>query len=68
MKKKVKLSEIENEYRDLIMDYCNLHGMTLNKFCVEAKLHQTNLRLFLNGSSVNSKTLEKIGLFLENNS
>lgn len=65
MENTIKLSSIENDARKMINDYCEKNDMTLNKFCLEAKLHQTNLRLFLTGSSVNSKTLQRIGEFLE---
>lgn len=65
MNNDLKLSSIENDTRLMINEFCEKNNMTLNKFCLEAKLHQTNVRLFLTGSSVNSKTLQRIGEFLE---
>lgn len=54
--------------RKLVLKYIQKHGITLNKFCLEAKLFQSNIHVFIKGKkSINTRTIEKIGRFLDAN-
>jgi len=50
--------------RNLLREYLNKTGITLNAFCVDAKLHQSNMHVFLNGKSVTSRTIQRIADYL----
>jgi plasmid maintenance system antidote protein VapI len=50
--------------RDLLREYLNKTGITLNAFCVDAKLHQSNIHVFLNGKSVTNRTIQRIADYL----
>jgi plasmid maintenance system antidote protein VapI len=50
--------------RNLLREYLNKTGITLNAFCVDAKLHQSNIHVFLNGKSVTSRTIQRIADYL----
>ena len=50
--------------RNLLREYLSKTGITLNAFCVDAKLHQSNIHVFLNGKSVTSRTIQRIADYL----
>jgi len=50
--------------RNLLREYLNKTGITLNAFCVDAKLHQSNIHVFLNGKSVTSRTIQRVADYL----
>jgi len=50
--------------RKMIRDYLTKHGMSLNAFCLDAKLHQSNIHTFLNGKSLTSKTIQRVAKYL----
>lgn len=58
------VANINEVTRELIRDYVKKHGITINKFCMEAKLHQSNIHVFMRGKSVSTNTIERIGKFL----
>ena len=58
------IANINEITRKEILAYIEKHGITLNKFCLEAKLHQSNIHTFLKGKSISTNTVEKIGKFL----
>jgi predicted transcriptional regulator len=50
--------------RETLQKYLSKTGITLNAFCVDAKLHQSNIHVFLNGKSVTSRTIQRIADYL----
>ena len=50
--------------RKKLRQYLTMCGITLNAFCVDAKLHQSNIHVFLNGKSVTSRTIQRIADYL----
>jgi len=50
--------------RNLLREYLSKTGITLNAFCVDAKLHQSNIHVFLNGKSVTSRTIQRVADYL----
>lgn len=50
--------------RNLLREYLNKTGITLNAFCLDAKLHQSNIHTFLNGKSLTSKTIQRVAKYL----
>ena len=50
--------------RKKLRQYLTKSGITLNAFCVDAKLHQSNIHVFLNGKSVTSRTIQRIAGYL----
>jgi predicted transcriptional regulator len=50
--------------RKKLRQYLTKSGITLNAFCVDAKLHQSNIHVFLNGKSVTSRTIQRIATYL----
>jgi predicted transcriptional regulator len=50
--------------RKKLRQYLTKSGLTLNAFCVDAKLHQSNIHVFLNGKSVTSRTIQRIADYL----
>jgi predicted transcriptional regulator len=50
--------------RKKLRQYLTKSGITLNAFCVDAKLHQSNIHVFLNGKSVTSRTIQRIADYL----
>lgn len=50
--------------RKKIKQYLTKSGLTLNAFCMDAKLHQSNMHVFLNGKSVTSKTIQRVADYL----
>ena len=58
------LSNVNDITRNLINDYIQKHGITLNAFCLDAKLHQSNIHTFLNGKSLTSKTIQRVAKYL----
>ena len=50
--------------RSILKKYLQKNKVTLNSFCVDAKLHQSNMHVFLNGKSVTSKTIQRIAGYL----
>ena len=67
MKEEKIIANVNNVTRTLIWRYIQTKGITLNKFCLEAKLHQSNIHTFLKGKTVSTATIEKIGKFLDQN-
>lgn len=66
-----QLSKLNQSTRKLIIDYINRKGITLNSFAKQCKCHQNQLWLYLYSKEANkglhSATLEKIGMYMENN-
>jgi predicted transcriptional regulator len=58
------LSDVNNILRSMIRNYKIKHGITLNAFAKEAEVKQPNLHKFLKGGNISSKTVEKLGKFL----
>ena len=50
--------------RKKLRQYLTKSGITLNAFCMDAKLHQSNIHVFLNGKSVTSRTIQRIAGYL----
>jgi hypothetical protein len=50
--------------RNLIREYLNKTGLTLNSFCLDAKLHQSNIHTFLNGKSLTNQTIQRVAAYL----
>ena len=50
--------------RKMIRDYLTKHELSLNAFCLDAKLHQSNIHTFLNGKSLTSKTIQRVAKYL----
>lgn len=50
--------------RKMIRDYLTKHELSLNAFCLDAKLHQSNIHTFLNGKSLTSKTIQRLAKYL----
>lgn len=50
--------------RKMLRDYLQKNGLTLNAFCLDAKLHQSNIHTFLNGKSLTSKTIQRLAKYL----
>ena len=50
--------------RSILKKYLQKNKITLNAFCVDAKLHQSNIHVFLNGKSVTSRTIQRIAAYL----
>jgi predicted transcriptional regulator len=50
--------------RKKLRQYLTKSGLTLNAFCMDAKLHQSNIHVFLNGKSVTSRTIQRIAVYL----
>ena len=50
--------------RKKIKQYLTKSGLTLNAFCVDAKLHQSNIHVFLSGKSVTSLTIQRVAKYL----
>jgi predicted transcriptional regulator len=50
--------------RETLQKYLSKTGITLNAFCVDAKLHQSNIHVFLNGKSVTSRTIQRVADYL----
>jgi len=65
MKEEKVLANVNNVTRTLIKRYIETKGITLNRFCLEAKLHQSNKNTFLKGKTVSTATIEKIGKYLD---
>ncbi len=50
--------------RKMLRDYLQKHELSLNAFCLDAKLHQSNIHTFLNGKSLTSKTIQRLAKYL----
>jgi plasmid maintenance system antidote protein VapI len=50
--------------RKMLRDYLQKNGLSLNAFCLDAKLHQSNIHTFLNGKSLTSKTIQRLAKYL----
>jgi len=50
--------------RKMLRDYLQKNGLSLNAFCLDAKLHQSNIHTFLNGKSLTSKTIQRLARYL----
>ena len=50
--------------RKMLRDYLQKNGLSLNAFCLDAKLHQSNIHTFLNGKSLTSKTIQSLAKYL----
>lgn len=50
--------------RNLLREYLNKTGLTLNSFCLDAKLHQSNIHTFLNGKSLTNQTIQRVAKYL----
>ena len=65
MKEEKIIANVNSVTRTLIRRYIETKGITLNRFCLEAKLHQSNIHTFLEGKTVSTATIEKIGKYLD---
>ena len=50
--------------RKKLRQYLTKSGITLNAFCVDAKLHQSNIHVFLSGKSVTNRTIQRVAKYL----
>ncbi len=64
MKASKVIANSDEIIRKMICDYLTKHGMSLNAFCLDAKLHQSNIHTFLNGKSLTSKTIQRVAKYL----
>lgn len=68
---KVELSNINQELRNAINDHLKSTGMSLNQFSKDAGVQQNQMWMFLNRidpeRGLHSKTIQKIGIYLESN-
>jgi predicted transcriptional regulator len=58
------ISNSDEIIRKKLRAYLTKTGMTLNAFCVDAKLHQSNIHTFLNGKSLTNQTIQRIAAYL----
>lgn len=64
MKQQAKvLSEANELTRLMIRHYLQKHELSLNAFSKLVEIKQPNLHKFLNGSSLSSRSIEKLGGF-----
>lgn len=65
------LCNLNESTRQMIINYVNKHGITLNAFATKAGVHQNQLWVYLYSGNekkgLHSTTLEKIGRFMNNN-
>jgi plasmid maintenance system antidote protein VapI len=57
------LSEANEVTRSMVKHYLQKHEISLNAFSKLVEVRQPNLHKFINGSSLSSKTIEKLGEF-----
>jgi len=57
------LSEANEITRVMVKHYLQKHELSLNAFSKLVEVKQPNLHKFLNGSSLSSKSIEKLGEF-----
>ena len=50
--------------RETLQKYLTKTGLTLNSFCLDAKLHQSNIHTFLNGKSLTNQTIQRVAAYL----
>lgn len=50
--------------RKKLRDYLTKSKTSLNAFCLDAKCHQSNIHVFLNGKSLTSKTIQRVAAYL----
>lgn len=50
--------------RKKLRDYLTKTKTSLNAFCMDAKCHQSNMHVFLNGKSLTSKTIQRVAAYL----
>jgi plasmid maintenance system antidote protein VapI len=50
--------------RKMLREYLQKHELSLNAFCLDAKLHHSNIHTFLNGKSLTSKTIQRLAKYL----
>lgn len=60
----MKLKNIQEDTRKLITSHLRANKITLNGFCKSANINQPNIYLFMKGKEISSKTLQKIGAYL----
>jgi len=64
MKEQAKvLSEANEITRLMVKNYLQKHELSLNAFSKLVEVRQPNLHKFMNGKSLSSKSIEKIGEF-----
>ena len=57
------LSEANEVTRSMVRFYLQKHEISLNAFSKLVEIKQPNLHKFLNGSSLSSRSIEKLGEF-----
>ena len=67
MREEKIIANVNNLTRALILRYIEVKGISLNKFCLDAKLHQSNIHTFLKGKTISTATIERIGKYLDAN-
>jgi predicted XRE-type DNA-binding protein len=64
MKEQAKvLSEVNEVTRSMVKHYLQKHELSLNAFSKLVEVRQPNLHKFMNGKSLSSRSIEKIGEF-----
>lgn len=64
MKQEAKVLSKANELtRSMVFHYIQKHELSLNAFSKLVEVRQPNLHKFMNGKSLSSKTIEKLGEF-----
>jgi len=64
MKQQAKvLSEANELTRLMVKHYLQKHEISLNAFSKLVEIRQPNLHKFMSGSSLSSRSIEKLGLF-----
>jgi hypothetical protein len=64
MKQEAKVLSKANELtRLMVSNYIQKHELSLNAFSKLVAVRQPNLHKFMNGKSLSSKTIEKLGEF-----
>jgi predicted XRE-type DNA-binding protein len=60
------LSEANEITRVMVKQYLQKHELSLNAFSKLVEVKQPNLHKFMSGSSLSSRSIEKIGKFFSN--
>jgi len=60
------LSEANEVTRAMVKQYLQKHELSLNAFSKLVEVKQPNLHKFMSGSTLSSRSIEKIGKFFSN--
>lgn len=66
IEKAVVLKNANELTRTMVKQYLQKHELSLNAFSKLVEIKQPNLHKFMNGSTLSSRSIEKIGKFFSN--